>query len=75
LKTIDHGDVVLTIEYAKNVFAAIFADSTSTELRKKLTGFLTDFEKRHGKTLPMWLGDLDVFSGDIKLIEEVFSSE
>ncbi len=73
LKTIDHGDVVLTIEYAKYVFAAIFADTTSTELRKKLSSFLTDFEKRHEKTLPMWLGDLDIFTGDIKVIEEVFS--
>ncbi|MFX0186019.1 MAG: hypothetical protein ACFE95_23290, partial [Candidatus Hodarchaeota archaeon] len=44
LKTIDHGDVVLTIEYAKWVFAAIFADSTSTELRRKLGEFLVGFE-------------------------------
>jgi len=75
LKTIDHGDVVLTIEYAKHVFAAIFADSTSTELRKKLTSFLTDFEKRHGKTLPMWLGDLEVFYGDIQIVKEVFTAD
>ncbi|MHA2223751.1 MAG: hypothetical protein ACXAC8_00885 [Candidatus Hodarchaeales archaeon] len=74
LKTIDHGDVVLTIEYAKWVFAAIFADTTSTELRKKLSEFLDNFEERHGKTLPAWLGDLDVFLGDTKLIDEVFKS-
>ena len=73
LKTIDHGDVVLTIEYAKWVFAAIFADSTSTELRKKLGEFLTDFEVRHAKTLPRWLGDLDKFSGDLALVDEKFS--
>ena len=63
---------VLTIEYAKWVFAAIFADSTSTELRRKLSEFLTDFEQRHGKTLPMWLGDLDVFADDIKIIDDAF---
>ncbi|MFX0151560.1 MAG: hypothetical protein ACFFAJ_12310 [Candidatus Hodarchaeota archaeon] len=74
LKTIDHGDVVLTIEYAKWVFAAIFADSTSTELRRKLGEFLVGFEKRHAKTLPMWLGDLDIFAGDEAIIDEVFSS-
>ncbi len=74
LKTIDHGDVVLTIEYAKWVFAAIFADSTSTELRKKLSVFLTDFEERHVKTLPMWLGDLDAFKSDLNLIDETFST-
>ncbi|MHA2203523.1 MAG: hypothetical protein ACW991_07520, partial [Candidatus Hodarchaeales archaeon] len=73
LKTIDHGDVVLTIEYAKWVFAAIFADSTSTELRKKLSEFLTDFEERHVKTLPIWLGDLDVFKSDLNLIDDTFS--
>ncbi len=74
LKTIDHGDVVLTIEYARWVFAAIFADSTSTELRKKLGEFLTGFEERHAKTLPMWLGDLDVFKGDLEFIDKTFSS-
>ncbi|MFX0014628.1 MAG: hypothetical protein ACFFB2_05735 [Promethearchaeota archaeon] len=74
LKTIDHGDVVLTIEYAKWVFAAIFADSTSTELRKKLSEFLINFENKYAKTLPTWLGDLDVFKGDIETIDELFSS-
>jgi hypothetical protein len=74
LKTIDHGDVVLTIEYAKWVFAAIFADSTSTELRKKLSEFLISFEERHSKTLPTWLGDLDVFRNDIQIIDDVFST-
>lgn len=73
LKTIDHGDVVLTIEYAKWVFAATFADSTSTVLRKKLSEFLTDFETRHAKTLPKWLGDLDKFAGEEALVDEKFS--
>ncbi|MHA2246511.1 MAG: hypothetical protein ACXADY_16335 [Candidatus Hodarchaeales archaeon] len=73
LKTIDHGDVVLTIEYAEWVFAAIFADTTSVELRKKLSEFLTGFEKKHSKTLPIWLGDLDVFLGDIETVDKVFS--
>ena len=72
LKTIDHGDVVLTIEYAKWVFAAIFADSTSTELRKKLGEFLTDFEVRHAKTLPKWLGDLDKFSDEYSKVDTKF---
>jgi hypothetical protein len=73
LKTIDHGDVVLTIEYAKWVFAAIFADSTSTELRKKLSDYLGDFESRYSKTLPKWLGNLDVFSGETQLADDKFS--
>ncbi|MFX0212176.1 MAG: hypothetical protein ACFFDT_39750, partial [Candidatus Hodarchaeota archaeon] len=74
LKTIDHGDVVLTIEYAKWVFAAIFADSTSTELRRKLSDFLVEFEERHAKILPTWLGDLEVFTGDIRIIDDAFST-
>ncbi|MHA1330461.1 MAG: hypothetical protein ACTSR2_05220 [Candidatus Hodarchaeales archaeon] len=73
LKTIDHGDVVLTIEYEKHVFAAIFADSTSTELRRKLAEYLHGFEKRYSKTLPMWLGNLDVFEPDHLIIEQMFS--
>ncbi|WP_455140146.1 hypothetical protein [Candidatus Hodarchaeum mangrovi] len=73
LKTIDHGDVVLTIEYQKHVFAAIFADSTSSELRRKLTDFLGNFEARYAKVLPAWLGNLDIFEGEEKLIESLFS--
>ena len=73
LKTIDHGDVVLTIEYAKWVFAAIFADSTSTELRKKLSDYLGDFESRYSKTLPKWLGNLDLFSGETQIVDDKFS--
>ncbi|MFW9778974.1 MAG: hypothetical protein ACFFE8_08995 [Candidatus Heimdallarchaeota archaeon] len=72
LRTIDHGDVVLTIEYAKWVFAAIFADSTSTELRRKLTDFLVDFEKRYAKVLPTWLGNLDIFKGEQMIIDREF---
>jgi rubrerythrin len=55
------------------VFGATFADSTSTELRKKLSEFLIDFETRHAKTLPKWLGDLDKFAGEEALVDEKFS--
>jgi len=74
LKTIDHGDVVLTIEYSKWVFAAIFADSTSTELRKILAEYLDEFEKKYSKILPKWLGDLDAFSGEIENIGTLFEN-
>jgi hypothetical protein len=74
LKTIDHGDVVLTIEYAKWVFAATFADSTSTELRKILAEYLTEFEKKFAKILPKWLGDLDVFAGEALEVDQIFKS-
>jgi hypothetical protein len=75
LKTIDHGDVVLTIEYSKWVFAAIFADSTSTELRKILAEYLGEFEKKYSKILPKWLGDLDAFSGEIENIGTLFENQ
>jgi hypothetical protein len=74
LKTIDHGDVVLTIEYQKHVFAAIFADRTSSELRRQLGVFLQEFEERHAKKLPMWLGDLDAFTGENEIIDKIFAS-
>ena len=38
-----------------------------------LSEFLTDFEIRHEKTLPKWLGDLDKFAGEEALVEEKFS--
>ncbi|MFW9994445.1 MAG: hypothetical protein ACFFD4_20545, partial [Candidatus Odinarchaeota archaeon] len=36
LRTIDHGDVVLIIEYGRYVFTAIFADRNSATIRKTL---------------------------------------
>ena len=45
---------------------------TSTELRKKLGVFLNDFETRHMKTLPKWLGDLDAFAGETNTIKDLF---
>ncbi|MFW9930436.1 MAG: hypothetical protein ACFFD1_13660, partial [Candidatus Thorarchaeota archaeon] len=72
LRTIDHGDVVLIIEYGKYVFAAIFVDRNSIELRNKLAQFLQEFESKHEEDLENWLGDTSTFSEDWQLVEDIF---
>lgn len=72
LRTIDHGDSKITIEYGKYVFGAIFADMETTEIRTNLKNFLTEFEKRHGEVLKNWNGATGPFKENDKLVEEIF---
>lgn len=72
LRTIDHGDVVLMIEYGQYVFSAIFADKNSVELRTKLATFVKEFEDRHEQDLDGWLGDTSPFADDWMLVNEIF---
>ena len=72
LRTIDHGDVVLLIEYGQYIFSAIFADKNSVELRTKLAEFVSIFEEKHQKELDGWLGDTGPFQDDWILVNKIF---
>ncbi|MFX1251562.1 MAG: hypothetical protein ACFFCZ_08130 [Promethearchaeota archaeon] len=72
LRTIDHGDVVLIIEYGQWCFSAVIADRQTAVLRSKLRKFLDDFEERYKTVLPNWLGDLGAFEGSEALVEANF---
>ena len=73
LRTIDHGDVVLTIEYGNLVFAVVIASTESTALRNSLVSFLAAFEEKHANVLPNWLGDMSPFADDHSLAESHFA--
>ncbi len=72
LKTIDHGDVKILIEYGKNVNAAIISDKETPDIRKRLEDFLMVFERFYAKQLSQWAGDIRPFYGAYKLIEIYF---
>ena len=72
LRTIDHGDTKVIIEYGKYVFGAIFADRETVEIRSKLATFITEFEKRHGDVLKKWDGNCAPFVNDEILMKEIF---
>ncbi|OLS19873.1 MAG: hypothetical protein HeimC3_43120 [Candidatus Heimdallarchaeota archaeon LC_3] len=72
LRTIDHGDVVLIIEYGQFVYAALFVDRNSIDLRSKLAQFLQEFEAKHVEDLENWLGDTSTFVEDWQLVEQIF---
>ena len=75
LRSIDHGDVFLTIEYGQNILAAVFSDKASSEIRRKLQQFVKEFEQRHSSELRDWLGDQSVFFKDVELVRRIFEIE
>ncbi|MHA1729477.1 MAG: hypothetical protein ACTSWY_12195 [Promethearchaeota archaeon] len=72
LRTIDHGDAKITIEYGEFIFAAIFADMVTTEIRTKLKRYITAFEKKHNEVLKKWNGNTAPFKNKDVLVKEVF---
>jgi hypothetical protein len=72
LRTIEHGDVVLVVEYGKYVFATVVTDQETPDLRIKLRKFLDKFETRHADILSKWTGQIPDLEKDKKLAESIF---
>jgi hypothetical protein len=72
LRTIEHGDVVLVVEYGKYVFASIVTDQETPDIRLRLRKFLDKFEARHVDVLSKWTGHLPDIEKDKKLAESIF---
>jgi hypothetical protein len=72
LRTIEHGDVVLVVEYGKHLFGTIVTDQETPDLRMKLRKFLTKFEEKHADILAKWTGQVPDVEKDRKLAESIF---
>ncbi|MFX0071526.1 MAG: hypothetical protein ACFFAO_10595 [Candidatus Hermodarchaeota archaeon] len=73
LKTIDHGDITILIEYGINIFGALFIKGNpSTEIRTQLTTYINTFEHKHKSVLLDWNGILTPFRDSNQLVEEIF---
>ncbi|MBD3354023.1 MAG: hypothetical protein GF364_21250 [Candidatus Lokiarchaeota archaeon] len=72
LRSIDHGDSKIIIEYGDYVFGAIFADMQTSEIRSKLKQFVTEFEEIHEDVLKKWNGNTTPFLNDDTLIKNIF---
>ncbi|MFO8020595.1 MAG: hypothetical protein R6U96_18375 [Promethearchaeia archaeon] len=76
LKTIDHGDITILIEYGDYIFGALFIKGNQTsEIRAKLRTFIEEFEDKHRNLLEDWNGSLGAFQDDDTLIERIFTKE
>ncbi len=76
LKTIDHGDIKILIEYGKWVFSALFIKGKqSLENRSVLKEFVESFEKKHKPHLIDWSGALHPFRDSNDKVEEIFKEE
>jgi len=76
LKTIDHGDITIMLEYGKNVFTALFIRGNQTsEIRAQLKKLIYRFERMYSAVLSDWDGDLRPFKDKDKLITEIFQEE
>ncbi|TFG17527.1 MAG: hypothetical protein EU531_02955 [Promethearchaeota archaeon] len=73
LKTIDHGDITIILEYGKRIFGALFIRGNQTaELRNKLRIFVERFEEKYKSVLEDWSGALVHFKEDHLLVEDIF---
>ncbi|MHA1270585.1 MAG: MFS transporter [Candidatus Helarchaeota archaeon] len=72
LKSIDYEDGKILIEYGDYTNAYLIVDKDTFEVRNKLKKFLDLFEKRYGKDLVDWTGNLTKFQFAYRVIEEVF---
>ncbi|MHA1149630.1 MAG: hypothetical protein ACTSR8_15450 [Promethearchaeota archaeon] len=76
LRTIDHGDITILIEYGRYIFGALFVKGKqTTEVRAQLKEFVKHFEEKHESILPNWNGALSHFENDHLLVEEIFAIE
>ncbi len=76
LKTIDHGDITIIIEYGKYIFSALFVKGRqSLENRSLLKEFVEWFEEKHKTYLPDWTGALHPFRDSEDKIVEIFKEE
>jgi hypothetical protein len=72
LRTIEHGDVILIVEFGKLVFATIVADQETPDLRMKLRLFLDGFEIKHAALLSHWTGAVPDLTKDNTFVESIF---
>jgi hypothetical protein len=73
LKTIDHGDITILIEYGRRIFGALFIKGKqSTEVRSSLKELVTKFEAKYADVLADWTGALIYFKEDNQLVESIF---
>ncbi|MHA1376587.1 MAG: hypothetical protein ACTSR7_20090 [Promethearchaeota archaeon] len=76
LKTIDHGDIRILIEYRKRIFGALFMKGKhSSDVRTFLEKFVDKFESKYSDVLKDWSGALSPFKGDKELVEDIFKEE
>ncbi|MEM2109246.1 MAG: hypothetical protein QW327_02010 [Candidatus Odinarchaeota archaeon] len=73
LRSIDHGDTTLLVEYGKYSFAALLADRETTELRGRLQKYIVEFEKTYEDTLANWNGDVEPFEKEAARVAELFT--
>ncbi len=76
LKTIDHGDISILIDYGEFVFGALFIKgSQNSDIRDQLKEFVDKFEEKHGEVLNNWNGYLTPFRESHRLVEEIFKKD
>ncbi len=76
LKTIDHGDITILLEYGKRIFGALFIKGKqASEVRSNLREFVNKFEAKYADALADWSGALIYFKDDHKLVENIFKEE
>jgi hypothetical protein len=73
LKFADYGEYKVISDLGKHVMVTLFATETAgKELKDVLQSFTEKFEKKYGKVLESWDGDMNAFKDADELADEVF---
>ncbi len=72
LKTVDHQDLKLILEYGEYVTIALIVSENLRIYHSKLTILMEQFEKSFQDILSHWSGDIEVFIPAQQMIQQVF---
>ncbi|MHA1594695.1 MAG: hypothetical protein ACTSXJ_01605 [Candidatus Baldrarchaeia archaeon] len=72
LRKIDHGDIIIVLEYGSKFFVALIVDRETPEIRMRLKNFVTMFEVKYGRFIKEGYVDLGRFADAKDLVREVF---
>jgi hypothetical protein len=74
LRTIDSGEIKVILEYCHSypVFGALFTDRETADIRAALQEVMNEFEKKYGKILVNWDGDMTSFANAQDIINKFF---
>jgi hypothetical protein len=74
LRFADYGEYKVVSHAGKYVMSALFGtEAAGEELQGILAQFTEEFEKKYGKELESWKGDMDVFKDADSIADRVFS--
>ena len=72
LRVIDQEDKKIILTYGKQTTVAIISSKDLPIIHKRAQDFIEHFERQYGGKVAKWTGNVEVFKGTNKIVEEYF---